>query len=390
MEILKRTFIAVILCFIECTGSAQDLKSVFCVGSINDRLIFSGDSGDNFENLFFFNEDNYHFEFFEKNRIQPRYDNYYIGYHYVEEEFRCYAVRKTKDSFPFAFEMDGNFEIIEMPFNPKGTGYDLKNQFVYLGNQSDNPDQYVSLPINQLNLESGELRELPIKGIDPKVIGDYLYYADYQDSEQFDLVYDIYRVKMGEWKDSEKIFQSNYMDGWKVSQDGKYLLTELIEYGHNPQKVIYSIVEKRYALINNEDLPSSVFYSKIKEAFCFYDIGLNSNGKRRFVYANVPEVFPYIPSWAMNFEDTFITPYLLDEATEGELRKLDKYQLGLLRNAIFARKGWRFQADDLINFFNQFPWYKVQLSRVENNEEIKLTNMDRYRSQLILKIEQEN
>lgn len=390
MEILKKIFITVVLSFIECTGTAQDLKSVFCVGSINNRLIFSGDLGDNFENLYFFNEDNYHFEFFEKNSIQPRYDNYYIGYNYVEEEFRHYAVRKTKDSFPFAFEMDGNFEIIEMPFNPKGTGYDLKNQFVYFGHQSDNPDQLESLSINQLNLESRELVELPIKGIDTKVIGDYLYYADYPYLKQFDMVYDIYRVKIGDWKEPEKIFQGNYMDGWKISEDGKYLLAEVIEYGHNPQKVIYSIFGKQYALINNKDLPSAVFYSNSKEAFCFYDIGLNSKGKRRFVYAKIPEIFPYLPSWAMAFEDTFITPYLLDEATEDELRKLEKTQLRLLRNAIFARKGWRFHADDLTNFFNQFPWYKVQLDRVENNDEIKLTNSDRYRSQLIFRIEQDN
>ena len=90
----------------------------------------------------------------------------------------------------------------------------------------------------------------------------------------------------------------------------------------------------------------------------------------------------------MDYGDTFITDYLLEEAGEDDLVKLDKSQLRLLRNAIFARKGWRFQSEDLTNFFNQFNWYQDQLNRVSSNDDIKLTNADKYRSQLILEVEE--
>lgn len=384
---LRKIFIVAILTFTWGIGLTQDLKSVTWIGYQGQIPVFSY-YNDGYRDLYTLNESKLSFSLLEENRIQSKYEDYFVSYYYVEGSFRRYSVPKIKDTFPFAFELDGNFEIIEIPFNPRGTGYDLKNKKVYLGNQTDNPDLHESLPIHQLDIESGELKKLPIKGVSPVVLGEYLFYADYPDPKQFDLVYDIYRVKIGEWQNPEKVFQDNYMNGWKVSADGKYLLTELIEYGHKPQKVVYSIEEKKYSTIEQQNLPNPVFYSINKEAFCFYDIGLYNDVKRRFIYVDIPKTFTYTPSWAMDFGDTFITTYLLEEAGEDELRKLEKSQLRLLRNAIFARKGWHFKDKELTAFFNQLNWYPIQTKKYYDNSEIKLTNNDKYRAKLIQKIEQ--
>ena len=311
----------------------------------------------------------------------------YIGVTELQDNKIRY-VETYKTPFKIILTTPAKTYLKKVDLDAEGISTNFATLNIYLGNQTDNPDRHESLPMHQLDLKSGDLKELSISGINPVVVGDYLFYADYPDPDQFDLVYDIYRVKIGDWQSPEKIFQDNYMNGWKVSADGKYLLAELIEYGHKPQKVIYSIKEKKYSPIDQKHLPSTVFYSKKKEAFCFYDIGLYSEGQRRFVYVNIPEFFPYQPVWSMDYGDTFITNYLLEEAGEDDLVKLDKSQLRLLINATFARKGWRFQSEDLADFFNQFNWYKAQLSRFSSNDDIKLTNADKYRSQLIRKIEE--
>ena len=352
-------------------------------------MVFSN-SFDGYRNLYLFSEEDASFEFLEKNRIQPRYPNYFVGYYYVEDNFKRYSVRRNSEgTHPFAYENGGEFRIIDLPFQPHGTGYELQNNRVYLGRDSDNAHLNEAANIQVLDLESGELTTLPIKGVDPKVVGDYLFYANYPDPEQFDLVYDHYRVKIGEWDNPVKIFEDNYMNGWKVSGDGGNLLVEIIETGYKPQKVIYNLDVKRYSPIPGEDdLPSATFYSRKKKAFCFYDVGLVSNGSRRFQYIPIPDSFPYTPSWAMDFGNSFITHYLLEEASEEELLQFDKSELRLLRNSIFARKGWRFRSEDLQTFFGQFDWYKDQLKRVDSNDEVILTNTDKYRSQLILRIEE--
>jgi len=367
-------------------GLGQDLTSMTWVGFQGETHVFSH-YYDGYRDLYILNEENLIFSFFEKNRVQPKYKDYYVGYYYVEDDFRRYSVRKTNDSFPFALELNGDFEIIEIPFNPQGTGYDIKNKTIYLGNQSDNPDLHLSLPMHQLNLETGELTEVSINGVNPVVIGNYLFYADYPNPKQFDLVYDIYLVKIGDWNNSEKVFEQNYMSNWKVSSDGRYLLAEIIESGYKPQKIIHDLFNNKYSIVDREDFPRAVFYSKNKKAFCFYDIGLK-NGQRRFIYIPIPKEFPYTPDWAMDFGESFINNYLLEKADEDTLRSLNKAQLRLLRNAIFARRGWRFNDPELSDFFKQFEWYNYQTNLYKNNSEIKLTNSDKWRIKVIQSVEE--
>lgn len=371
-----------------CKSLAQSLEisrfeTLSFVGHHSNKAIFK----DDFKYLYTWNElVSTKFEFLDSGKL-PFFPNKFVGAVEISDLGRRY-IETYKPPLKIIIETPAKAYIHEVNHVPSGISTNFEQLKVYIGNKTDNPDVRESLPIYELDLVSGQLQVLPIKGISPFVVGDFLFYADYPRLNQFDLVYDIYRVKIGDWGNPEKVFEDNYMDTWKVSSDGMYLLAEVIESGYRPQKVIYNLRTGKYEPIMEEGLPSAVFYSKAKQTFCFYDIGLYSDGKRRFVYVDMPKVFSFTPTWAMRFGDTIITPYLLDEATEEELARLNKNELRLLRNAIFARRGWRFQDENLTAFFNQFDWYQEQMRRVKSNDSIVLTNSDKYRSQLILKLEE--
>lgn len=289
--------------------------------------------------------------------------------------------------FKIYLQTEQNIFTEEVNLDPGSISTDFESNTVYISKKNSDANLHLSFPIQALNMENGKINKLPISGVKLNVIGDYIYYSDFSEPKQFDLVYDIYKVKIGDWDNPIKLFTNNYMNGWKISTDGKYLLVEMIETGSKPQKVIYDIGAEKYIPIDLKSFPRAVFYSKKKNAFCFYDIE-PEGGERRFVYIDMPTDFPYTPNWAMNFGASFINNYLIDEASEDELKHLDKSQLRLLRNAIFARKGWRFKDEVLTAFFNQFEWYSIQIEKYADNSEIKLTNNDKYRANLIQKMEQ--
>ena len=61
------------------------------------------------------------------------------------------------------------------------------------------------------------------------------------------------------------------------------------------------------------------------------------------------------------------------------LSQFAKPQLRLMRNEILARHGWKFQSQDLRDFFETQPWYKP----VANNNSIKLNIIEQTNVQLI-------
>ena len=365
---------------------SQAFESVFFKGIIKNNAIFSGDKGDNFEDLYALDEETFEFLKFEDNKIQSNY-SFWVGYSFVAEGFRGYSLLNDIP-YSFAFELNGEFKIYFLGFLPMGDAYDIPKGMIYLSVEDENPDFLINLPIKQLNLSTGQIVELPVKGIRPIVIDNYLYYSAYPDSTQFDLVVDIYRVKIDDWNNSELIFKKNYAHNWGLSSDGKYLIASIIEKGYKPQLIIYNLDIRRYTHIEIDDRHTPYFFSITKNAFCFYDTSLR-NGVRNFHYIPIPESFPYTPDWAMEFGDSFINHYWIEEAPEDSLRTVDKSQLRLLRNSVFARRGWRFTDQVLADFFSQFEWYRDQLARSPGNDKIQLTNTDKYRSNLILKIENE-
>ena len=66
----------------------------------------------------------------------------------------------------------------------------------------------------------------------------------------------------------------------------------------------------------------------------------------------------------------------IDQLTSDELR--------LLRNEIFARKGYRFKSEDLQNYFEKFPWY---VPSTTDTEVLKLDSIERKNIQLIRAVE---
>ena len=65
--------------------------------------------------------------------------------------------------------------------------------------------------------------------------------------------------------------------------------------------------------------------------------------------------------------------------TDGDLRDLDKAQLRLMRNAVYARHGRTFKSVDLQSLWNCYTWYKVN----PNYSDELLTDIDKYNIKLI-------
>lgn len=57
---------------------------------------------------------------------------------------------------------------------------------------------------------------------------------------------------------------------------------------------------------------------------------------------------------------------------ENNLQSLDSYGLKLLKNEIYARKGYTFSNQDYSNYFKKFAWYKS----LNNNEKIKFSDIE--------------
>jgi hypothetical protein len=61
------------------------------------------------------------------------------------------------------------------------------------------------------------------------------------------------------------------------------------------------------------------------------------------------------------------------------LARVDKKNLGLLRNMIYARHGYIFKSETLKRHFSKFDWYKAQYDNVDK----LLTYVDKHNIELI-------
>lgn len=66
-------------------------------------------------------------------------------------------------------------------------------------------------------------------------------------------------------------------------------------------------------------------------------------------------------------------------------RRFDKPTLRIMRNAILARHGYRFQSQDLQEYFSNEPWYKP----AKSNDNIKLSFVEQLNIELIKSVEDE-
>ncbi|HWM89666.1 MAG TPA: YARHG domain-containing protein [Thermoanaerobaculia bacterium] len=75
--------------------------------------------------------------------------------------------------------------------------------------------------------------------------------------------------------------------------------------------------------------------------------------------------------------------------TEKDLRGKTPFQLDVMRNEFYARKGYRFRRADLAEYFSQLPWYKPTTSdQVEVNR--KLSHEERQTALFILYFQDRN
>ena len=66
-----------------------------------------------------------------------------------------------------------------------------------------------------------------------------------------------------------------------------------------------------------------------------------------------------------------------------EIVNLNRDELRILRNAIYAQHGYQFRSTDLTNYFIRFSWYKAEYTNVDD----KLTNIDIHNINLIQNVE---
>ncbi|MCF0219554.1 MAG: YARHG domain-containing protein [Muribaculaceae bacterium] len=97
-------------------------------------------------------------------------------------------------------------------------------------------------------------------------------------------------------------------------------------------------------------------------------------------YVNESAVQPAAAAPQQRANDSAIIDYTWlseDNLSYGDIANYSKDELRILRNAIYARHGYRFKSQDLTDYFSQFSWYQPlyddvsgKLSKIER-ENIK-------------------
>lgn len=78
---------------------------------------------------------------------------------------------------------------------------------------------------------------------------------------------------------------------------------------------------------------------------------------------------------------------LTEKIEASNLKNLQPATLRLLRNEIFARKGYKFKSTDLDRYFKQFDWYQPQFDEI--SIEGHLTEIDKYNINFIKNVEKD-
>jgi len=212
---------------------------------------------------------------------------------------------------------------------------------------------------------------------------------------------DIFRVKMFDWQNPELIITGIERSGWYLFPNTNIL------YAHadlGKEKKNYDMLynaESKYQEIESMGYKTIIklnnlyFFTKKKKSKGYETIGLTPLPKlpTLYPYKDTRRILPReiwynVPLKEKSFKGTFITSELLRQALREELEKLEKPQLRLLRNAIYAQQAYIFESKDLQDFFNQFEWYRMMTNKKTSNEDVVILPEDKERANLILEIEQ--
>ena len=270
-------------------------------------------------------------------------------------------------------------------------------------------------------LETDSTIILPLIGWRPQISDGYLYFSAMHVVKcGSSYSQNLYRVKISDWNNPELLVYGVEYYSWVLIPDSDILYIKELSNEITPNEyeryknVLFNADTKTFNTIDYEGSYKITQYdgknyfafkaremrSKIISPYRFVPIKLSENYPNKMKKNVIPckGVNRYKVSDVINmsneeksFASTFITDELLYNADKDTLNELTKSELRILRNAFFARLGYKFKSEDLQDFFGKFAWYKELL---DSNETFQLTNddlvvspKDKERIEMILEIE---
>lgn len=277
-----------------------------------------------------------------------------------------------------------------------------KKLLIFLRNEYD----YLTAEID-LSQAKPQVRYIPIKADRAYLVDDWLYFSFFHEQYEYSpWPHDIFRVQIGDWLNPELVFEGSEYDEWFLYPESHIIGTDIALDMLNREEsreseILYNVETESFAIIPK--LYSKKILRYAGEYYTFFKQRDNTRGIETIGLKPLPELpekYPYtkhkvlprevwynVPLKEKTFNNTFITPYLLREASRQELSALDKSQLRLLRNAIYAQYGYVFNSQDLQEFYSQFEWYRMMTAKREDNDDIILLSEDKDRAELIMELE---
>lgn len=264
---------------------------------------------------------------------------------------------------------------------------------------------YSKLAYIDLNLQHPKIKLLPLFANRHYVLKDWLYFSysrvNYGYSPYPD---DIFRVKINDWQNPKLVFRNTVSEYWFLYPDSHVLFNHVdlgkeksdFDILFNSNSLSYQEI-KIFGLGFTEfiNIHDQYFFLRKKKTKGFTAVDLIPLPELplQYPYKDTRRILPReiwynVPLKEKSFKGTFITSELLRQALREELEKLEKPQLRLLRNAIYAQQAYIFESKDLQDFFNQFEWYRMMTNKKTSNEDVVILPEDKERANLILEIEQ--
>ena len=251
------------------------------------------------------------------------------------------------------------------------------------------------------NLSTKELIKTPLIGMRPSFNKEYLYFSAYHICDWYSVyTEDVYRVKIGDWNNPELVLENVDPGNWFLIPETNVIYADILE--EKGKGVLYNAETKSYKVID------AIYGDRVIKYKGEYYYELKPNNKPiSYKPVELPNYYPQkddrtlcpkdkkrrynLPNSQKPFTGTFITDELLYKTDDEKLKQFDKNKLRLIRNAFFARQGYKFKSNDLQEFFGQFDWYNQLLKSYKvleiTNEDIIISPKDKERVDLILEIE---
>ncbi|MCD4834572.1 MAG: YARHG domain-containing protein [Bacteroidales bacterium] len=317
---------------------------------------------------------------------------------YIDE--KCMIYRKNSPNKIFMNRNDKEIEIETVgKLNIFEKTHQIeKGDYFYFSTKINEIDFLARINLTQEDLS---MEVLPIKGYNPVVYKNWLFYRiNYESPKYSGRVDAIYRVKIGDWRNPELIINDVYFGGAVLNEN---LISCRFFDREKVRDVTYKISDSTYI---EKDIAPLIKYEGVYYQHTHYKNP--KTGKYQICYKEIPELpetFPYklirevdpnqnylhLPCTEKLFTNSFITDSLLFFAGKEQLERFTNEQLRKLRNAFYAREGYVFKSDDLNNFFKQFEWYektiKARKRKGLSNDDIYIPKADKERVELILEIE---